>query len=189
MQNPSDSALPVTIPNVKINGKTKARQAKIAALIARGDSVKDVAKKVNMSESRIYHLLSEKDSFIKAEISRILNELFASNDRYLINIFRKVLLKLDTMLSSSDEEKQYRAIDRIIKTYFTRTAKNAIIQQYFSGQPQPQQEETLDDIIRENRKERGLPIPNYDEDSYDSSQNDSSQDDFSPNAPSPDSVT
>jgi len=182
MQNTSNSALSVKTPNAKINGKTKARQTKIAALIARGDSVKDIAKKVNMSESRIYHLLSEKDSFVNAEINRILNELFASNDRHLINIYRKALLKLDAMLSSSDEENQYRAIDRIIKIYFTRTAKNAIIQQYFGGQPQTEKPEpSMDEIILQKRKERGelLEYPDH----MDSS--DSPPDTSSPDASSP----
>ena len=156
MQDNSNSAHSVKNANANTKGKTRVRQTKIAALIAQGDSVKDIAKKVNISESRIYHLLSDKDSFVNAQTNRILNEIFASNDRHLINTYRKALLKLDAMLSSSDEEKQYRAIDRIIKIYFTRTAKNANIQQYFGGQPQSQQLESMDDIILKMRNERGL---------------------------------
>jgi hypothetical protein len=189
MVNHSNSNVLVNGPPQKVKGKTKAKHTMIAALIARGDSVKDVAKHVKMSESRIYHLLSDEDSFVSAEITRILNELFASNDRHLINIYRKVLQKLDTMLSSSEEEKQYRAIDRIIKIYFTRTAKNAIIQQYFGGQPQPQQIVNVDDIIVKMRKERGLSWPPDHKDSSDfapKDSSDSSSHDSSPDNPSTD---
>lgn len=90
-------------------------------MISRGFSVKYVAKKLKISESRIYHLLSDKGSLVNAEINRILKERFADNDRRLINLFAKTLQKLDDMLSSHDEEKQFRAMDRIIKIYFTRS--------------------------------------------------------------------
>ena len=134
----------------------------IAALIARGFSVKYVAKKLKISESRIYHLLSDKDSLVNAEINRILNELFAGNDRRLINLYNKALQKLDAMLSSSDEEKQFRAIDRIIKIYFARSAKNAVtIQQYFGIESQEerrgQTEKLWMKLILRMRRERGLP--------------------------------
>jgi DNA anti-recombination protein RmuC len=191
MQNPSNSAVSAKTQNLKINAMTKARQTKIAALIAQGDSIKDVTKKVNMSDSRIYHLLSEKDSFVNAEINRILNEMFAVTDRHLINLYTKALQKLDGMLSSHDEEKQYRAIDRIIKIYAARTSKNAFtIQQYLGIQSQEEKDpiKTIDDIILKKRKERGLPMPDYHEDSTDSSPDDSSPDDFFPNASSPNSI-
>jgi AcrR family transcriptional regulator len=161
MQNSSNSDVPVEIPNGKIQGITEIRQRTIAALIARGFSVKYVAKKLKMSESRIYHLLSDKNSLVNAEIARILGELFAGNDRRLINLYGKALQKLDNMLSSSDEEKQFRAIDRIIKIYLTRSAKNAVtIQQYFGIESQEEKQdkpETFDEIILRMRRERGLP--------------------------------
>jgi len=111
-----------------------------------------------MSESRIYHLLSDKDSFVNAEINRILNELFAGNDRRLVNLYNKALQKLDSMVSSSDEEKQFRAIDRIIKIYLSRSAKNAVtIQQHFGTQTKEEQQDPgkrLDEIIVQKRRER-----------------------------------
>lgn len=157
MVNHSNSSVPVKLPHRKIKGKTKAKHTMIAALIARGFSVKDVAQKVNLSESQIYHLLSDKDSFVNAEIFRMLSELFAENDRHLIDLFSKALQKLDNMLSSSDEEKQFRAIDRIIKIFLARSAKNAVtIQQYFGIESQ-EEKETVDEMILRMRKERGLP--------------------------------
>jgi len=153
---PTDSS---PTPNPIIQGIPKIRQKTIAALIARGFSVKYVAKKLKMSESHIYHLFSEKDSLVNAEINRILNEAFAASDRRLVNLYDKALKKLDALLSSSDEEKQFRAIDRIIRIYLTRSAKNAVtIQQYFGIKSQEEKAETLDEIILRMRKERGLQL-------------------------------
>ena len=160
MDNPFNPDPPIKAPHVKTKGKTKTNHTMIAALIARGFSVKYVAKKVKMSESRIYHLLCDKDSLVNAEIKRILTELFASADRHLINLYDKTLQKLDTMLSSSDEEKQFRAIDKIMKIYLSRSAKNAVtIQQYFGIQSQNEKDfiKNIDDLILKMRKERGLP--------------------------------
>jgi hypothetical protein len=154
---PTDST---SNPGAQPQGITEIRQKNIAALIARGFSVKYVAKKLKMSESRIYHLLSEKDSLVNTEIHRILKQLFAGNDRRLVNLYDKVLEKLDSMLSSPDEEKQFRAIDRIIKIFLSRSTKNAVtIQQYFGIQSQDEKEfiKSIEDLILKMRKERGLP--------------------------------
>jgi len=154
MDNPFNPDPPIKAPHVKTKGKTKTNHTMIAALIARGFSVKYVAKKVKMSESRIYHLLCDKDSLVNAEIKRILTELFASADRHLINLYDKTLQKLDTMLSSPNEKIQLRAIDRIIKILSARTAKNANIPQYFAGQPQPQKLLPIEKIIWEKWNQR-----------------------------------
>jgi len=152
MPNSTLPADPSCTPNTKTQKISEIRQKTIAALLAGGSSVKDVAKELKISESRIYHLFSDKNSLVKAEISRICSEASAARDRTLINLFDKALQKLDAMLSSPDEEKQYRAIDRIIKMYSARSSKNDVsIQQYF-GPP-----ETMDDIIRRKQEERGLP--------------------------------
>ena len=150
-------------PGRQVQGITEIRQKNIAALIARGFSVKYVAKKLKISEDRIYHLLSDRNSFVNAEINRILNEAFAASDRRLINLYDKALQKLDAMLSSSDKETQCRAIDRIIKIYLARSAKNAVtIQQYFGIQSQEEEDdniESIDEVILRRRRERGLEPP------------------------------
>ena len=172
MTNPPLTNDSSSTPSPQTQGITEIRQMTIASMLARGFSVKYVAKKLKMSESRIYHLLSDRDSLLNTEIKRILTELFAASDRRLINLYNNVLQKLDTMLSSSDEEKQYRAMDRIIKMFFARIPKNVMIQQYFGDQLQPQREFAMDDYILfskklekialEKRKERGLPLwPDY----------------------------
>jgi hypothetical protein len=89
------------------------------------------------------------------------------------------------MLSSSDEETQCRAIDRIIKIYLARSAKNAVtIQQYFGIQSQEGGDdniESIDEVILRRRKERGLDRSPDDGDRPDSFPDDSSPDDSSPN--------
>ena len=155
---PTDSS---STPCTQKQNLTEIRQKTIAAMIARGFSVKYVAKKLKISEDRIYHLFSEKNSVVNAEINRFLNEAFAASDRRLINLYDKALQKLDAMLSSSDKETQCRAIDRIIKIYLSRSAKNAVtIQQYFGTQSkegQQDKEDRLNQLILQKRRERGLP--------------------------------
>jgi plasmid maintenance system antidote protein VapI len=169
----------------QVQGITEIRQKNIAALIARGFSVKYVAKKLKISEDRIYHLLSDRNSLVNAEINRFLNETFGASDRRLVNLYDKALQKLDAMLSSSDEETQCRAIDRIIKIYLARSAKNAVtIQQYFGIQSQEGGDdniESIDEVILRRRKERGLDRSPDDGDRPDSFPDDSSPDDSSPN--------
>ena len=172
----------------QVQGITEIRQKTIAALIARGFSVKYVAKKLKISEDRIYHLFSDKNSLVNAEINRFFNDAFAASDRRLINLYDKALKKLDAMLSSSDEETQCRAIDRIIKIYLTRSTKNAVtIQQYFGIQSKEEKGLTVDELVLKRSKERGLPMPTVQKrssdqiqkDSSDSSPDDSSQGDSS----------
>lgn len=150
------SNAPAKVPHPKIKGKIKAKHTMIAALIARGFPVKDVAQQVNLSESQIYHLLSHKDSFVNAEIFRILSELFTENDRHLIDLYNKTLQKLDKMLSGSDEEKQFRAIDRIIRIFLARSAKNPVTIQQYLGIESQEEKETVDEMLLRMRKERGL---------------------------------
>ena len=171
----TDSSLP-NGPSTTIerhaHGITEIRQRTIGRMIAEGLRVKYVAKKLQMSESRIRHLLSDKESIVNAEINRLLEEVFTANDRYLVRLFNKTLENLDTMLSSPDKEKQFRAMDRIIKIYMARSAKNGVtVKQYFGLEPPGGEREfTLQDYIKfgekyvdqliiEKRRQRGLEPP------------------------------
>jgi len=164
MENCSSSDTREVVPPGEVQGVTDVRQRTIAAMVARGFSVKYVAKKLKMSESRIYHLLSDRNSEVNAEINRILNELFSASDRRLTNLYNKALEKLDAMLTSSDEKKQFQAIDRIIRICFATSGKNGpIILQHFSGEKRPPKK-SLDELIIEERVKRGLPPLEEDED-------------------------
>ncbi len=168
----ANSLLPNDTPNThdaQTHGIAEIRQKTIGRMIAQGLPVKYVAKKLQMSESRIYHLLSDKESIVNAEINWILGEIFTANDRYLVKLFNITLQNLHTMLSSPDKEKQFRAMDRIIKIYMARSAKNGVtVQQYFGLEmPEAKREFGWDDYVQfrhklkadmdKKRRERGLP--------------------------------
>jgi hypothetical protein len=145
-----------------------------------------------MSESRIYHLLSDKESIVTAEINRILGQLFTGNDRHMVKLFNQTLEKLQTMLSNKNEEEQLRAMDRIIKIYMARSAKNGVtVKQYFGLEPPGGEREiTIDDylnfgkkldkIITEHRKQRGLELPALEESSNSAPENSASPASASP---------
>ena len=118
----------------KPKGRIQVRYLKVAALIARGFPISTVAKETGLSETRIYHLLADPGLLRQPGGPRILNDLFASNDRTLLNLYLKVLAKLDEDVSSDDPEVRGRAIDQVIKVYLTRTGKsgNPMIAQYIN---------------------------------------------------------
>ena len=153
----ANSSLPngsSTTPDAQTYGTTEIRQKNIGKMIAQGFLVKYVAKKLHMSESRIYHLLSDKESIVNAEINRILGQLFTGNDRHMVKLFNQTLEKLQTMLLSKNEEEQLRAMDRIIKIYMARSAKNGVtVKQYFGlEQPGGEREFTHDDHVKFHQK-------------------------------------
>ena len=163
MSNSGSSSGSSGSPNPPIKGKVDARYKMIADLICQGGSTKDVSEKMKMPKDRIYHLLADKNSPVNVEIRRILTERREANDRRQMDLYTKALQKLDEMLSSSDEEKQLQAIDRIIKIYFTRVDKNApVIQQNFGLSEEEKKKIFLqyaDEMIIEKRRERGLEPP------------------------------
>ena len=73
----------------KPKGRIQARHLRVATLVARGFPISLVAKETRLSEIRIYHLLADPDSFVNLEVHRILNDLFSSNDRTLLNLYLK----------------------------------------------------------------------------------------------------
>jgi hypothetical protein len=164
MDNFPDSNLPsITSPspesNDRVKGRIKTKHKKVAFLLSMGYPVSIVAKETGLSESRIYHLLSDKDSFVNFEINRILNETLRTRDLLLGNLYFSILRHLDKMLESSDVKERDEAIDQIINLVLARRARNGhpLISQYFSVQSQGQgSSESIDDLIIRKRRERGL---------------------------------
>ena len=189
MPNRSETDFSEKVPSGKIKGKTKAKHKMIAELIARGFSVKEVAKTMKLSESQISHLLSDEDSFVNHEISRITSNFFAENDRLLVNLYNKALQKLDELLSSPKQKIQLQAIDRVFKILVARSAQKE----------EERRPETIDDWIlrrakerrytpRPNRKDSSHPNPKGSSDSppHDSAPGNSSTDNSAPDGSSPD---
>ena len=113
--------------------------------------------------TRIYHLLDDENSFLTLEINRITDDLFASSDRFLINLYLKVLNALNELLDSPDYEIRHRAIEQVIRIYLERSKRSihpALLQTFcFKEQDGKNPSSTdIDSIIIEMRKTRGLDV-------------------------------
>ena len=148
-------------PKPKIKGKIDPKHVKIAFLKCQGYSVKEISKEVGMSEDRVYHLLADENSTVYTEMRRISNEVAEAANRHFSHLFRKVLQKLDIMLESGDDETIFRAIDRTLKIFSTMVSKNGpSIQQNFGIQVENQSPpKNINELIIEQRRERGLEPP------------------------------
>ena len=159
---PDSNLLSITSPspesNDRVKGRIKTKHKKVAYLLAMGYPVPIVAKETGLSQSRLYHLLSDKDSFVNSEINRILNETLRTRDLLLGNLYFSILRHLDKMLESPDVKERDEAIDQIINLVLARRARSGhpIVTQYFSVQSQGQQgsPESIDELIIRKRRER-----------------------------------
>jgi hypothetical protein len=148
--------------NGKVKGRVKTKHKKVAALLSIGSPISIVAKETGLSESRIYHLLSDKDSFVNSEINRIINETLRTRDLLLGNLYYNILRHLDKMLESPDVKERDEAIDQIINLVMGKRTRSGhpIISQYFNLQSQGQQgsPESIDELIIRKRRERDLQV-------------------------------
>jgi hypothetical protein len=97
---------------------------------------------------------------VATEINRITAERFQEADRLLVILYQKALTKLDQHLDSPNVKIQARAIDRVLKFYEPKDKRGRpLIAQFFAGAQGQQggREKSFDEIILENRKQRGLP--------------------------------
>lgn len=167
MDNFPDSNLPLLASpsperDDRVTGRIKTKHKRVAFLLAMGYPVPIVAKETGLSESRIYHLLSDSDSFVNSEINRILNETLRTRDLLLGNLYYNILRHLDMMLESSDVKERDEAIDQIINLVMGKRTRSGhpIISQYFGVQPQGKQgsPESIDALIIQKSKERVLQV-------------------------------
>ena len=70
--------------------------------------------------------MDDQDSFVSLEISRITNELFVSNDRYLINLHLKVLHILDELVDSPDHKIGHMGIEKALRIYVERSKRSLL---------------------------------------------------------------
>jgi hypothetical protein len=167
MDNFSNSNLPSILSpspesNGKVKGRVKTKHKKVAVLLSMGYPVPIVAKETGLSESRIYHLLSDKDSFANSEMNRILDETLRTRDLFLGNLFFEALCHLDAMMESGDVKERDEAIDQIINLVMGKRTRNgqSLISQYFNFQSQGRQgsPESIDELIIRKRRERDLQV-------------------------------
>ena len=144
----------------KVKGRVKSKHKRVAALLSMGLPVPFVSKETGLSESRIYHLLSDKDSFVNLEMNRIIEETLKSRNVLLLNLYLEVLHHLDAMLESGDDKERDLAIDTILDLVCARRGRNGLpfISQYFNIQSQENQgnPESVDEMILRKGRERDL---------------------------------
>jgi AcrR family transcriptional regulator len=156
--SPNFPPKPATNGNTKIGG-IGVKHRKLAALIARGMPISVAAEQAGLSRSRAYHLLADKDTLVNAEVERISNEMFQAQDALLLNLYRKSLEELESLLLSGTTREKLRAVDRIIKIFVERTGNigSPVIQAVFGFQPKGHQNgigPSMDDLVLEKARER-----------------------------------
>jgi len=165
MDNLPDSNLPLLASpssesNDRVKGRVKTKHKKVAFLLAMGYPIPIVAKETGLSESRIYHLLSDKYSFVNSEINRILNENLRTHDLILGNLYFEALHHLDKMLESSNMKERDEAIDHIINLVIGKRTRSghSLISKYFGFQPHGKQGslDSIDELVIRKSKERLL---------------------------------
>ena len=162
----SDSNLP-SIPttegdNANVKGRVKTKHKKVAFLLSMGYPVPIVSKETGLSESRIYHLLSDKNSFVNSEINRVVEETLRTRNLLLGNLYFEALCHLDKMLEGPDDKERDEAIDQIINLVLARRTRNGqpFISQYFNFQSQERHgsPKSIDELIIQKSKERDLQV-------------------------------
>lgn len=136
-------------------GKLSLKYKTVAEFAARGYPVEIIAQRVNMTVSNIYRIL-ETNELVWQEMNIIQKRIFAEEDRFLRRLRDKALKKLEQRLDDPDTEAD--AILKILTTTgkTTEKGKPQIVQFFGGGQGGGPIEQTIDQIILQRRKERGL---------------------------------
>ena len=142
----------------KKKGKLSLKYRTIAEYAARGYSVELIAERIGITKGKVYNIL-ETNELVWEEINRILTNIFADGDRMIANLRIKALKKLDDQLDSLNGDLRDKAIEKILKCsdYSKGDLKGAVIQ-FFGpgGKSEASGIQSIDDIILQKRKERGL---------------------------------
>ena len=156
--------------------KLSVRNMRIAELAARGWSPEEIAREVGRSRERIYEILKTDD--VWEYIKDVIRDTFSEGDRILAYLYKKAMKGLDIDLSSSDPEVRQAARADIFKQWgygrdkvvsSGEKAHISLFQQIFMGRegaPTGSIIESIDDIILQKRKERGLPLEPEDEEEW-----------------------
>jgi len=149
--------------------KLRPVEVKIAEMAARGWSPEEIAQEVHRTRDRVYNIL--KTDEVWDYMKGIIRDTFSEGDRILVLLYKKAMKGLDDDLSSSNPDVRKAARDQVLKTVLSkigaltdgeRTQINFF--QFMGGSKEgPGLIETMDDIILQKRKERGLPADDEDE--------------------------
>lgn len=137
-------------------GSIKILYRRIAELAARGYSAEQIAREVNRSVMRVRMILDKPE--IYEEIKNIVKERFEEGDRLLSYLYKKALKELDVALDSDNFEIKDRAIEKVLKMMgYGKTPEGGVrVFQFFGQGSNKGFIESIDDLILQKRKERGL---------------------------------
>jgi hypothetical protein len=147
---------------------------RIAEMAARGFSPEQIAHDVGRTRARVYEIL--KTDEVWEEVKDRIRDTFSEGDRVLAYLYKKAMLGLDTDLSSTDPEIRKAARADIFRQWGYGRDKGgegertsiSLFQQIFTGRAGTSTGsvvQSIDDLILQKRKDRGLPAyPPEDED-------------------------
>jgi hypothetical protein len=144
-------------------GKLSIKYRKIAEMASRGWSVSLIAKEVGLTENRVYVILKENDQ-VWEYINQIIKDTFSEGDRILAALYKKAMIGIDEDLSSGDADVRIKTREQILKLWSSLSKAGEegsgpqfnLIQQFFSGGKGTGIVQSMDEIILQKRKERGL---------------------------------
>ncbi len=150
--------LPAKIPK-KRKGFLSVKYRKIASLAVRGWSPTEIANEVGVKPERI-SLILERDDVWEYVLDEI-RGLFSEGDRILSSLYKKTMISLDEDLSSKDPNVRKSAREQVLrlcgKNQSSDGSNVSLVQQFFGGgEGSKPLIQSMDEIILQKRKERGL---------------------------------
>jgi len=131
------------------------RHQRVADLAARGFSTNRIAEETGLTAKGVREIL--RNEVVIKEIGRITSEIFSEGDRHLASLYQKALTKLDEHLDSQNLEIQGKAIEKVLKFFQPKDVeRRPLVAQFFGGEAD-RELKSLNQVIIEERKRRGLP--------------------------------
>jgi len=143
---------------------------RVAEFAARGWSPKEISEEVGITKARISQILSKEE--VWNYVTDIIRSTFSEGDRILSFLYRKTMMGLDQDLSSVDADVRKNAREQVLKVWGYGRDKSlsdedkprvSLVQQFFGGGGGQKIIQTMDDIILQSRKDRGLDISSKEE--------------------------
>lgn len=157
----TEENLPAIVETKKRRGSLSIRNRRIAEMAARGWSPEEIAKEVKLRQDRVYEIL--KTDEVWEFVKDIIKNIFSEGDRVLAFLYKKALKGLDDDLLSNDADIRKSAREQVLKFLVRDGGEKShisFIQQVYTnkGEPGGSVVESIDDLILQKRKERGLSV-------------------------------
>jgi hypothetical protein len=150
--------------------KLSSLYRRIAELSARGWSHQEISEEVGRTQSRISQILTRDD--VWDYVTSIIRSTFSEGDRILSTLYKKTMVGLDQDVSSPDPDIRKNAREQVLKVWGYGRDKSlsdedkprvSLVQQFFGSGSGQKTIQTMDDVILQSRKERGLDISDKEE--------------------------